>query len=143
MGDVALIFALVPVSVRIGNEYRDFFGGHGALMLGHSHPRVTQAIQRAAANGVQFAANHPLEVEWAEIIQKYTPTAQSARVLNEKLGVGVGLAPSLRRASDAEREREKMLDQLGDVCGGVGGELGRRLEAWLVEKSPERGDRPS
>ena len=53
-------------------------------------------------------------------------------------GLGVGLGPNLRRASDAERERERMLDQRGDVCGGRGGELGRRLEAWLVETSPER-----
>lgn len=62
-----------------GNEYRDFFGGHGAMMLGHSHPRVTQAVQDAAARGVQFAANHPLEVEWAEAIQKHIPTAERVR----------------------------------------------------------------
>jgi glutamate-1-semialdehyde 2,1-aminomutase len=62
-----------------GNEYRDFFGGHGALMLGHSHPRVTQAIQSAAARGIQFAANNPLEVEWAELIQKHIPTAERVR----------------------------------------------------------------
>jgi glutamate-1-semialdehyde 2,1-aminomutase len=62
-----------------GNEYRDFFGGHGALMLGHSHPRVTEAIQSAAARGVQFAANTPLEVEWAELIQKHIPTAERVR----------------------------------------------------------------
>jgi glutamate-1-semialdehyde 2,1-aminomutase len=62
-----------------GKEYRDFFGGHGAMMLGHSHPRVTQAIQKAAAQGVQFAANNPREVEWAELIQKCIPTAERVR----------------------------------------------------------------
>lgn len=62
-----------------GNEYRDFFGGHGAMMLGHSHPRITQAIQQAAARGIQFAANHPAEVEWAELIQRYLPTAEQVR----------------------------------------------------------------
>jgi glutamate-1-semialdehyde 2,1-aminomutase len=62
-----------------GNEYRDFFGGHGSMMLGHSHPRVTEAIQRAAAKGVQFAANNPLELEWAEAIQNHLPTAQYVR----------------------------------------------------------------
>ena len=40
-------------------------------------------------------------------------------------------------AADAVSEREKMLDTMGDVCGGRGGELGRRLEAWLVETSSE------
>jgi glutamate-1-semialdehyde 2,1-aminomutase len=62
-----------------GNEYLDFFGGHGAMMLGHSHPVVTRAIQHAAGRGIQFAANHPLEVEWAELIQKHIPTAERVR----------------------------------------------------------------
>ena len=62
-----------------GNEYRDFFGGHGALMLGHSHPRVTRAIQNAVGRGIQFAANNPSEVEWAELIQKHIPTAERVR----------------------------------------------------------------
>lgn len=62
-----------------GHEYRDFFGGHGALMLGHCHPRVTRAIQDAAARGVQFAANHRQEVEWADLIQKHVPTAERVR----------------------------------------------------------------
>jgi len=29
-----------------GNEYVDYFGGHGALLLGHSHPAVVEAVQR-------------------------------------------------------------------------------------------------
>jgi glutamate-1-semialdehyde 2,1-aminomutase len=62
-----------------GNEYRDFFGGHGAMMLGHSYPRVTQAIQAAAARGVQFAANSPAEVAWAEAINRHIPTAERVR----------------------------------------------------------------
>jgi len=62
-----------------GNEYLDFFGGHGALMLGHCHPSVTRAIQDAAGRGIHFAANNPTEVEWAELIQKYIPTAERVR----------------------------------------------------------------
>jgi glutamate-1-semialdehyde 2,1-aminomutase len=62
-----------------GNEYRDFFGGHGSMMLGHCHPRVTQAIQSAAQSGVQFAAGSPLEVAWAELIHRHIPTAERVR----------------------------------------------------------------
>ncbi|KAJ7135807.1 hypothetical protein C8R44DRAFT_609186 [Mycena epipterygia] len=43
-------------------------------------------------------------------------------------------------AKDLEREKEQMLDITGDICGGRGGELGRRLEAWLTvseNASPE------
>nr|GAT51660.1 predicted protein [Mycena chlorophos] len=51
-------------------------------------------------------------------------------------------------AKNLEREREMMLDTTGDICGGRGGELGRRLEAWLTvseNASPEdevREERP-
>lgn len=62
-----------------GNEYRDFFGGHGSLMLGHCHPKVTSAIQQAAARGVQFAANTPAEVAWAEAIKTHVPSAERVR----------------------------------------------------------------
>lgn len=36
---------------------------------------------------------------------------------------------------EADLVRERTLDGLGDICGGRGGELGRRLEAWLIENS--------
>lgn len=62
-----------------GTEYVDFFGGHGALMLGHCHPKVTIAIQEAAARGVQFAANTPQEVAWAEAIRAHIPSADRVR----------------------------------------------------------------
>lgn len=62
-----------------GNEYRDFFGGHGSLILGHCHPKVTGAIQQAAARGVQFAANTPEEVAWAEAIRTHIPSAERVR----------------------------------------------------------------
>ena len=29
-----------------GNEYVDYFGGHGALLLGHSHPAIVEAVQK-------------------------------------------------------------------------------------------------
>lgn len=52
------------------------------------------------------------------------------------------LVHGLRRASHSsagsELEMERMLNASGDICGGRGGELGRRLEAWLIETSPER-----
>lgn len=62
-----------------GAEYVDFFGGHGSLMLGHCHPKVTAAIQEAAARGIQFAANTPQEVAWAEAIRTHMPSADRIR----------------------------------------------------------------
>ena len=39
-----------------GNEYIDYFGGHGALLLGHNHPQVVAAASGQMARGTHFAA---------------------------------------------------------------------------------------
>ena len=62
-----------------GNRYIDYFGGHGALLLGHCHPEVTTAVQNALALGTQFGANHPREVEWADQVIKMVPSAERVR----------------------------------------------------------------
>ena len=62
-----------------GNEYVDFFGGHGALILGHNHPAVMDAVSTQLARGVHYGASHQLEVQWAELIQQMVPSAQRLR----------------------------------------------------------------
>lgn len=59
-----------------GHEYVDYVMGHGALILGHSHPVVVEAVQRQAARGFHYGDNHPLEVEWAGRIRDLVPAAQ-------------------------------------------------------------------
>src|SRR4051812_35116870 len=62
-----------------GNEYVDYYGGHGALLLGHQHPEVVAAIQRQLGKGMHFAAGNPLEVEWATLISRMIPSAERVR----------------------------------------------------------------
>ena len=62
-----------------GHEYVDYFGGHGALLLGHCAPEVVAAVQRQAAIGTHFGAAHELELRWAEWIQRLVPGAQRVR----------------------------------------------------------------
>lgn len=62
-----------------GNKYIDFFGGHGALLLGHNHPKVMAAVEPALARGTHFGANHALEVQWAQAIQALLPSAERVR----------------------------------------------------------------
>lgn len=62
-----------------GNEYVDYFGGHGALLLGHNHPKVLAAMQTALADGTHFGASHPREVMWAEQIKRMVPCAERVR----------------------------------------------------------------
>ena len=62
-----------------GNRYVDYFGGHGALLLGHCHPEVTEAVQNSLAACTQFGANHPKEVEWANQVIKMVPSVERVR----------------------------------------------------------------
>lgn len=62
-----------------GNRYIDFFGGHGALLLGHQHPAVTEAVATAMAAGTHFGASHQGEITWAKAIQRLVPSAERVR----------------------------------------------------------------
>jgi glutamate-1-semialdehyde 2,1-aminomutase len=62
-----------------GNRYIDFFGGHGALILGHCNPTVTAAVAQAVSEGSQFGASHPREIRWAQAIQRLVPSAERVR----------------------------------------------------------------
>jgi len=57
-----------------GNEYIDYVMGHGALILGHSHPDVVRAVQEQMVKGVHYGENHELEIEWAELINSMMPS---------------------------------------------------------------------
>jgi glutamate-1-semialdehyde 2,1-aminomutase len=62
-----------------GNEYVDYCGGHGALLLGHSHPKVSAAVQQAFKAGTHFGNNHEREIQWARVIQRLVPSADQIR----------------------------------------------------------------
>jgi glutamate-1-semialdehyde 2,1-aminomutase len=62
-----------------GHEYVDYFGGHGALLLGHAHPAVIEAVQRQVTQGTHWGSSHELEVRWAELIQRLIPCAERVR----------------------------------------------------------------
>jgi glutamate-1-semialdehyde 2,1-aminomutase len=81
-----------------GHEYIDYVMGHGALMLGHSHPAIVRAVQEQAAKGFHYGDNHPLEIEWAALIRRMMPAAeriefcasgQEANALGLRLGRAV------------------------------------------------------
>lgn len=65
-----------------GNQYIDYWVGHGSLLLGHSHPAVVEAVQRQMARATHPGASHELEIEWAELICKLVPSAEMLRFTN-------------------------------------------------------------
>ncbi|MFQ5380997.1 MAG: aspartate aminotransferase family protein, partial [Dehalococcoidia bacterium] len=62
-----------------GHEYVDYVMGHGALLLGHAHPAVVEAVATQASKGTHYGANHALEVEWAESVIELVPSAEAVR----------------------------------------------------------------
>ena len=62
-----------------GHELIDYFVGHGALLLGHSHPQVVEAVQTQMAKGTHYGACHELEIEWGEQVQQLIPSAEMVR----------------------------------------------------------------
>jgi glutamate-1-semialdehyde 2,1-aminomutase len=65
-----------------GNEYVDYYGGHGALILGHCHPVVTQAVVEQAQKGSHYGACHELEVRWGELVQEIVPSAEAVKFVS-------------------------------------------------------------
>src|SRR5919198_1414053 len=62
-----------------GRRMVDFVLGAGPLVLGHAHPRILQAIDRAVRDGTQHFAVHRRTIELAERIVRYVPSAEMVR----------------------------------------------------------------
>ncbi|HWQ14686.1 MAG TPA: aminotransferase class III-fold pyridoxal phosphate-dependent enzyme [Roseiflexaceae bacterium] len=62
-----------------GNEIIDYWTGHGALLLGHGHPAVVAAVQEQVARGTHYGAEHPIELRWAELVQRLFPGMERLR----------------------------------------------------------------
>jgi glutamate-1-semialdehyde 2,1-aminomutase len=65
-----------------GNRYLDFVQSWGASILGHAHPAVVDAVQRAAANGTSYGAPTLREVELAEAIIERVPSVEKVRLVS-------------------------------------------------------------
>ena len=65
-----------------GREYIDYVGSWGPMILGHAHPRVVEALQRACERGTSFGAPTELEVELAEMIVEMVPSIEKVRMVN-------------------------------------------------------------
>jgi glutamate-1-semialdehyde 2,1-aminomutase len=65
-----------------GNEYIDYVGSWGPLLLGHGHPEIVAAVEEAVAGGTSFGAPTEREVEMAEAIIDAVPSIEMVRLVN-------------------------------------------------------------
>ena len=65
-----------------GNEYLDYVGSWGPLILGHAEPNTVEAILSAAVNGTSFGASTPAEADLAELLGQAFPHMQKIRFVS-------------------------------------------------------------
>jgi glutamate-1-semialdehyde 2,1-aminomutase len=65
-----------------GNQYLDYVGSWGPLLLGHRHPEIVSAIEGALASGTSFGAPTEREVELADAIREAVPSIEMVRLVN-------------------------------------------------------------
>ena len=65
-----------------GNEYIDYIGSWGPLLLGHRHPEILAAIEEALTRGTSFGAPTEQEIELAETIRAMVPSMELVRLVN-------------------------------------------------------------
>lgn len=65
-----------------GREYIDYGMGNAALLLGHAPAEVCRAMRDALGLGFHFGNDHPMQLEWAELIRKLVPCAERVRFVN-------------------------------------------------------------
>src|SRR5579872_3522956 len=65
-----------------GNEYVDYVGSWGPLILGHAHPEVVEAVERANRDGASFGACTPVEAELAQAVIEAFPSVDKIRLVS-------------------------------------------------------------
>src|SRR6202167_1459870 len=65
-----------------GNEYIDYIGSWGPLLLGHRHPEILAAIEEALTRGTSFGAPTEQEIDLAETIRAMVPSMELVRLVN-------------------------------------------------------------
>lgn len=96
-----------------GDSYIDFIASWGALILGHAHPVIVEAVQRATADGTSFGVPTTGEVELAELISDLVPSIDVVRMVNS----GTEATASAVRVARAATGRSAILKFAGNYHG--------------------------
>ena len=102
-----------------GNEYIDYLGSWGPLVLGHAHPAVVDALIKAAEGGTSFGAPVAQEVDLARLICASMPSIDMIRLVNS----GTEACMSAIRLARAHTGRDKIIKFAGCYHGHADGLL--------------------
>ena len=65
-----------------GNEYIDYIGSWGPMIMGHSHPKIVEAVKNQVELGTSYGAPTGLESDVAKLIKKCIPSIEKIRMVN-------------------------------------------------------------
>jgi len=72
-----------------GRRYIDYIGSWGPMILGHGHPKVLDAVAKAAQDGLSFGAPTEREIELAEAILRHVPSMDMVRLVSSGTEAGM------------------------------------------------------
>ena len=88
-----------------GNEYIDYVGSWGPMILGHAHPAVTGALRAALERGTSYGAPTLLETELAKLVRRLVPAMELIRMVNS----GTEATMSALRLARAFTRRDRIV----------------------------------
>lgn len=86
-----------------GQRYIDYIGSWGPMILGHGHPAVVEAVQRAVLDGFSFGAPTEREVQLAETIVQLVPTMEMVRLVSSGTEAAMSALRLARGATGRKR----------------------------------------
>lgn len=96
-----------------GNEYIDYVGSWGPMIVGHAHPQVVCALQEAVTRGTSYGAPTILETELAKLVQLVYPSIEVIRMVNS----GTEATMSALRLARGYTGRDKIVKFIGCYHG--------------------------
>ena len=88
-----------------GRKYLDYVGSWGPMILGHNHPVIREAVERAVKDGLSFGAPTAREVEIAELMIELVPNIEMVRMVNS----GTEAVMSALRLARGATGRDKLI----------------------------------
>ncbi len=96
-----------------GNDYVDYVGSWGPMILGHAHEKIVDALKEAVERGTSYGAPTELETELAALVQKFYPSMEVMRMVNS----GTEATMSALRVARGFTGREKIVKFIGCYHG--------------------------
>lgn len=122
-----------------GNTYIDYVCSWGPGILGHAHPQVIEAVQKACADGLTFGAPTRKEYELAELICEAMPSIKKVRLVNS----GTEATMSAIRTARGYTGRDYIIKFKGNYHGHSDGLLVKAGSAALTTSVPDSAGVPA